>query len=55
MSNPTNVESINYSLAIIHKKPIPGVMYLVPQDVLFTVYAKPDQEKVGCLSLYIKT
>ena len=55
MSNPTNVESINYSLAIIHKKPIPGVMYLVPQDVLFTVYAKPYQEKVGCLSLYIKT
>ena len=55
MSNPVNVQSINYSLAVVHKKPIPGVMYLVPESVLFTVYSKPDQEKVGCLSLYIKT
>ncbi|KAL2758163.1 hypothetical protein ACRALDRAFT_1061388 [Sodiomyces alcalophilus JCM 7366] len=55
MSNPANFQAINYSLAVVQKKPIPGVMYLVPQNVTFSVYAKPAQEKVGCLSLYIKT
>ena len=55
MSNPANVQAINYSLASVQNKPIPNVMYLVPQEVAFSVYAKAGQEKVGCLSLYIMT
>ena len=55
MSNPANVQAINYSLAVVQNKPIPDVMYLVPQDVAFSVYAKPEQDKIGCLSLYIRT